>query len=430
MRRSFLLISALAMALSFPALHACSAGDLPWKDGHRVVFIGDSITQAGVYIQDIEAYLFTRFPDRKFEVIGLGLSSETVSGMTEAGHPYPRPDVRERLTRVLDQSKPDLVVVCYGMNDGIYHPPSAERLAAYQHGIEEIVNRIRKAGAEVLLVTPPPFDPKPIAARLRPLGGQEYGYQHPFDGYDTVLGSYGDWLVSKRTDGWKVADVHAASNRFVASLRESDPNFTLASDGVHPGATGHWLIAQEILKAWDAPADVDSASIDAQGRKPATGTVTSSLDGKSLTITWTTRIPMPHDPDWDPRLAEREKVDERFNRQRLVVSGLDQPRYQLLEGSRKLGDFSREQLAEGVDLARFGELSTHQRATELWPLVAERQRILGSAWLESVGHGPPNFQPGLPLNEAKKRAEALEVRIRALARPIPITLKLVPTGPK
>ena len=33
------------------------------------------------FIQDIEAYLFTRFPDRRFEIINLGLSDETDSGL-------------------------------------------------------------------------------------------------------------------------------------------------------------------------------------------------------------------------------------------------------------------------------------------------------------------------------------------------------------
>ena len=34
----------------------------------------------------------------------------------------PRPDLHERLERVLTQTKPDLVFARYGMNDGIYLP--------------------------------------------------------------------------------------------------------------------------------------------------------------------------------------------------------------------------------------------------------------------------------------------------------------------
>ena len=70
-------------------------------DGQRILFLGDSNTFNGAYVQYLDAYLFTRFPDRKFELINLGLPSETVSGLSEPDHPYPRPNVHERLDRGL-----------------------------------------------------------------------------------------------------------------------------------------------------------------------------------------------------------------------------------------------------------------------------------------------------------------------------------------
>ncbi|GIS62881.1 MAG: hypothetical protein CM1200mP2_51060 [Planctomycetaceae bacterium] len=53
----------------------------------------------------------------------VGLSSETCWG-TAPNRPtlFPRPDVHERLDRVLKRIRPDVVVSCYGMNDGIYPP--------------------------------------------------------------------------------------------------------------------------------------------------------------------------------------------------------------------------------------------------------------------------------------------------------------------
>src|SRR6516164_2042518 len=53
---------------------------------HRIIFLGDSITYAGGYVDDVEAYYVTRFPDRHFEFINMGLGSETVSGLSEPGH--------------------------------------------------------------------------------------------------------------------------------------------------------------------------------------------------------------------------------------------------------------------------------------------------------------------------------------------------------
>ena len=57
-----------------------------------------------------------------FLSINLGLPGETVTGLSEPGHPFPRPNVHERFGRVLAGGKPDLVFACYGMNDGIYYP--------------------------------------------------------------------------------------------------------------------------------------------------------------------------------------------------------------------------------------------------------------------------------------------------------------------
>jgi lysophospholipase L1-like esterase len=403
--------------------------DFPLRDGLRVVFLGDSITNYGVYIQDIEAYLYTRFPDRKVEIINLGLSAETVSGITEPGHPYPRPDIRTRLGRALEQTKPNLVIVCYGMNDGIYHPPAPERLDLYKKGIEEVLDRVKKAGADVILATPPPFDPRPVRARLQPLGAKSYGFRNAYEDYDGVLEEYAGWLLSKRADGWKVIDVHGDVERFVDGIRKSDPDFTLAPDGVHPDATGHWLIAQAFLKAWDAPGEVDSATIDFKPGGVTTGKIQStSRDGRFLRIEWITRVPMPHDPKWDPRLADLEMVDRRFNRHRLAVTGLDRPRYSMTVGDQTLGDFTREQLAEGVDLARFPDLSINRRAAQLRELVAERHWSLNPAWLQAIGHEPPVLPEALPLEEARKKGEALEARIRELARPVPISIVLAPSN--
>jgi len=102
----------------------------PFLQARRVVFLGDSITYSGEYVEFIETYVRSRFPESRVEFLDLGLPSETVSGLSEPGHAggaFPRPDLHERLGRVLEKAKPDLIVACYGMNDGIYYPFSDER---------------------------------------------------------------------------------------------------------------------------------------------------------------------------------------------------------------------------------------------------------------------------------------------------------------
>jgi lysophospholipase L1-like esterase len=244
----------ISFALIVLAASALTRAEEPLRGVHKVVFLGDSITYSGQYIADIEATLRLRDPSFRCEFINLGLPSETVSGLTEPGHAggaFPRPDVHERLERVLDRTKPDLVVACYGMNDGIYYPFGEERFAKYREGMTLLRARAKAAGAKVLHVTPPVFDPTPIKANTLPAGLAEY--RKPFIGYNDVLDRYSAWLIDRRRDGWDVVDAHGPMMQYLELERSRDPKFRLADDGVHIDATGHWIIARAILRHWGVP---------------------------------------------------------------------------------------------------------------------------------------------------------------------------------
>lgn len=226
----------------------------------RIVFLGDSITYAGEYIEFIETYVRLQHPGWKAEFINLGLPSETASGLSEPGHAggsFPRPDVHERLRRVLEQAKPDLVFACYGMNDGIYYPFGEERFAKFQEGIRTLHDQCRAAGAAVVHVTPPLFDPQPLKGRALPAGRDEY--RSPYEGYNEVLDRYAQWLAEQRAQGWTVIDIHAPLNRFLAEKRKEQPQFLLAGDGVHANTQGHWLMAREFLRDLGAPPSLTSS---------------------------------------------------------------------------------------------------------------------------------------------------------------------------
>ncbi len=264
----FALLASVAPAVAAePAGHDCLAG------AQRVLFLGDSITHSGKYVAYVETYLRLHDPKLAVEFVNCGLSSETVSGISEDGHAggkFPRPDVHERLDRVLAGVKPDFVVACYGMNCGIYHPLNEERFAKYRAGMELLRKKCAAAGVKhVLHVTPPVFDPVPIKARVLPAGRD--AYPQPYEGYNEVLDVYSAWLVSKRADGWDVVDTHSPMNAYIAAQRKSDPEFTLAKDGIHPNNLGHWLIARPILIHFGAPASELQACPDGEaaiGAKP------------------------------------------------------------------------------------------------------------------------------------------------------------------
>ncbi len=250
-RQAWIVLGSLVLLVVSGSSFGAESGFLPGV--RRVVVLGDSITYGGGYVAGLEAYALTRHPDRQIEWLNLGLPSETVSGLSEPGHAdgqFPRPDLHERLDRVLAQTKPDLVLACYGMNDGIYYPFGQERFARFQDGQRRLRDRVLASGARLLHVTPPTFDPEPIRDRTLPSGLDEY--RRPFAGYNEVLDRYSDWLVAQRSQGWQVADVHGPMNRHLSDRRQREPAYRLADDGVHIGATGHWIAAREILLALGA----------------------------------------------------------------------------------------------------------------------------------------------------------------------------------
>ncbi|WP_373496937.1 SGNH/GDSL hydrolase family protein [Aquiflexum sp.] len=198
----------------------------------KIVFLGNSITYGGQYVSYIEAYLTVKYPEDQIEIINVGLPSETVSGLSEPGHAggnFPRPDLHERLERVLDQIKPDLIFACYGMNDGIYKPFDDERFNKFREGIIRLHEQVVNRGVSIIHVTPPIYDGK-------------------VEAYANVLDIYSDWLISLRyTSNWKVIDIHWPMRKYLEDKREANSSFIYAEDGIHPNETGHYLMAKQIL---------------------------------------------------------------------------------------------------------------------------------------------------------------------------------------
>ena len=69
--------------LTVNPLPAAPSAAKNFSKGRRVVFLGDSITYAGEWIEFLEACLRLQNPGASFDFIDLGLPSETVSGLSE-----------------------------------------------------------------------------------------------------------------------------------------------------------------------------------------------------------------------------------------------------------------------------------------------------------------------------------------------------------
>ena len=218
-------------------LPAKAAGLL--KDVHRIVFLGDSITQGGDYVVDTDCWLLRHGVTA--EVLNLGLGSETATDLTAQEndghaqkHGFGRPFVSERLDRALAATKPDLLFVCYGMNDGGALPSDDSGTQRFGEAMVRLRERALKAGVKrVVICTPPVHDNKKDAAS---------------DPADQNLARYTAWLLSKRNEGWLVVDIHTPMRAALDQARATQADFVFAKDGVHPGREGHWLMARQILE--------------------------------------------------------------------------------------------------------------------------------------------------------------------------------------
>lgn len=222
---------------------------------NRILFLGDSNTFAGTFIAYLDTYFYRQ--QQKIELINLGLPSETCTGLSEQDHPYPRPNVHTRLAAALTKTKPDMVVVCYGMNDGIYSPFDESRFKQYQEGIQKVIDACEQAKAKVILMTPAPFEPKPLKGKLQPAGMSKYSWVKPYEKYDDdVLTKYSEWLCTTyRKRGYLVIDAHTALLKHLADVRQTKPDYVVSGDGIHPDANGHAVIYREILKTLGVPED-------------------------------------------------------------------------------------------------------------------------------------------------------------------------------
>lgn len=220
----------------------------------RVMILGDSITQDGRYVNFLEYFLEKQYPWLDFNFFSVGLASETTSGLTEVGHPFPRPDVHERLERALKAVRPDVVMACYGMNDGIYQPLDKGRFAAFQQGIRSMVDQCQKAGAKVILITPPSFDIKQFGANVSQDGGGSSG---PYVRYADVLKEYAKWEVETKPGGVQVIDIFTPMNERVQSASPLGYDLYANGDGIHPTTLGHLLMARFILEGLKLPVTKD-----------------------------------------------------------------------------------------------------------------------------------------------------------------------------
>jgi lysophospholipase L1-like esterase len=403
--------------------HAAEEPDRwPLKDGDRIVFFGDSITQGGFYIDHIEAFLLCRFPEVSFQVFNRGISSETISGTSEPDHEPRRPWAHERFERDITSLKPSVLICCFGMNDGNYHPFEWPRFEAYQKGVRRLMSRAEdEAGVrELILMTPPPFDA--YQRKNSDPTATSYGYKFPALDYDETLATYSEWLLSLADHELplrSVIDLHGPLNEHMAARRERAVSFTIAPDAVHPNATGHWLMALQFLRQTDWITDGQRGHVLLQPLTAQGGNESISLP-----------LFPPIDPDVEAASIELETnclgdLDSDLLMWPSAQQLDPQARWTVLLDDTPIGEVTSAELGAGVAVPRQAGLAVVDRGQRLLMAVRERRQL--EYWQFRAGTDKPlGAKP--PVDDLPGRLTALTTEIEQLRQPVQVRISVRPAA--
>ena len=292
----------------------------------KVVFFGDSITEAGRFVTHVQLFSALRHPGEGIECYNIGKGGDSAAG---------------GLTRwAWDAApiKPDCVVVMFGMNDSERDtlPTSAPTNAAdavrregivskYRANMAALLDLIAKDCPRITVMTPTPYDQYGTQTCKAFMGGNEPML--------TEFARIVRVLAAER--GLTLVDLH----RPMTQLLKDHPDARIVGgDRIHPSDLGQFLMACHYLKATGENPLVGETRIDAAGRESVVFKYAPSA------------LPLPV-TDVYLRAEKFWPVTDCLNREMLVVENLPRGTYALRVDGRELGRFTEVQLRAGVNLA-------------------------------------------------------------------------------
>lgn len=212
------------IATLLAGLLCMSAGDIPVKDGEKIAFLGDSITQGGMG------------PTGYVTLVIQGLKANGVNasaiGAGISGHKSN--DMLARLQRDVIDKKPDWMTLSCGVND-VWHGAKGVPLDQYKQNITQIVEKAQAAGIKVVILT---------ATMIT---------ENPAEPNNEKLAAYNDFLRGlAKEKKCLLADLNAAMQADLAEREKAGQKRgkLLTSDGVHMNPFGNVMMASGVLRGF------------------------------------------------------------------------------------------------------------------------------------------------------------------------------------
>jgi len=203
-----------------------------FKDQDKVIFLGDSISQAGVlangYITLTSKVIAKAYPNLNIKLIGAGMNGHKV------------PNCQQRLDRDVLQKNPSIVFIYLGVND-VWHwqHHKGTTAADFEAGLRDMVARIQSYRARVVLCTPSVIGEKTEGTNK----------------YDAMLDAYADIsrAVADET-GSELLDLrHLFMNYLKIQNHHNVKSGIFTIDGVHLNKQGNKFVSELVLKALHVP---------------------------------------------------------------------------------------------------------------------------------------------------------------------------------
>jgi lysophospholipase L1-like esterase len=397
------------------------------KDGDRVVFYGDSITEQKLYTTYIETYCVTRFPKKNFTFVHSGWGGDRVTG--GGGGP-----IDLRLKRDILAYKPTVVTICLGMNDAGYRAFDQNIYNTYVNGYRHIIETLQKElpGVRLTLLTASAYDDVTKTA----------GFP---GGYNSTLTTYGEAVKELGQEyNIPVADTNAPLVAVLNRAESADAKLAgrILPDRVHPGPGGHLVMATAVLKVWNAPSTVADIEIDAKSgqltQQENSRVSNLKVSGNTLSFTHLDgALPWPFDrrpdnnPDANLTLMVSD-IEQAYNRYVLKVTGLTGNRYQLSVDGKALGVVAGSDLQNGVDLASLPGLPANEQANLVLGLTRKHNDLHSRRWRNIQLAAKRNGLDDVPA-DVRAQMDALDAQEvdavkeqRMMAQPKPHRVELTP----
>ncbi len=315
---------AIVLALNHAIL---SQSPFPFKEGDRVMFLGDSITEQYQYSSDIELYLSTRFPAWKLSFLNAGIGGDTATGGANRFQQH-----------VLDE-KPTVVTINFGMNDGGYGGFDPNRHKPYVENTKKMLAMAKDAGVRAVLISPNAVDWRKNKDRSVYLETQKQFY--------APLKEIAEMNSVPFVDQYAVT--RATLEKLIAEKADKVDPFP---DSVHTDSDGGLLMAYVILTGLNAPAVVSDAAIASGGDVEATRCSVTNVkrgDGLLEFDRLDEALPIPTSPDWDAMLPYVNHLKD-LNWFGLKVAGLSPGTYTISIDGTEVAKHTADELSQGINL--------------------------------------------------------------------------------